>query len=80
MMAAPIVAGAGLWSARKIGDEPGFELNLVLIGLVSAAVSGLIAIKFMLAFLRRQPLHAFIIYRVIAAIVVFLVLLSPHGA
>ncbi len=80
MMAAPVVAGAGLWSARKLPDEPGFQLDLVLIGFVAAAISGLIAIKFMLAFLRRQPLNAFIVYRVVAAIVVFLVMLSPHGA
>jgi undecaprenyl-diphosphatase len=80
MMAAPVVAGAGLWSARKLGDEPGFQLNLVAIGFVAAAISGLAAIKFMLAFLRRQPLNAFIVYRVVAAIVVFLVMLSPHGA
>ncbi len=80
LMATPVVAGAGLWSARKLGEEPGFELNLVVIGFVCAAISGMVAIKFMLEFLRRQPLNAFIVYRVIAAIVVFLVLLSPHGA
>jgi undecaprenyl pyrophosphate phosphatase UppP len=34
----------------------------------------------MLAFLRRQPVTAFVAYRVVAAIVVFVVLLSPHGA
>jgi undecaprenyl-diphosphatase len=83
LMATPVVAGAGLWEARKLvtgeaGVNP--ELNLIAIGFVAAALSGLLAIRFMLAFLRRQPLTAFIVYRVVAAIVVFVVLLSPHGA
>jgi len=78
-----VVAGAGLWEARKLvtgeaGVKP--EIHLIVIGFVTAAISGLFAIRFMLAFLRRQPLNAFIVYRVVAAIVVFLVLLSPHGA
>ena len=80
LMAAPAVAGAGLWSARKLGSESGGHLDLVAIGFVTAAISGLIAIKFMLAFLRRQPLTAFIVYRVIAAIVVFVAVLYPHGS
>jgi undecaprenyl-diphosphatase len=83
LMATPVVAGAGVWEARKLftgqaGVTP--EWNLVAIGFVAAALSGLVAIKFMLAFLRRQPLTAFIAYRVLAAILVFIVLLSPHGA
>jgi undecaprenyl pyrophosphate phosphatase UppP len=34
----------------------------------------------MLEFLKRQPLTAFVVYRVAAAALVFVVLLSPHGA
>ena len=83
LMATPVVAGAGVWEARKLftgeaGVTP--QWNLVAIGFVAAALSGLVAIRFMLAFLRRQPLTAFVVYRVVAAIVVFVVLLSPHGA
>lgn len=83
LMATPVVAGAGLWEGRKlVTGEAGVtpEWNLVVIGFVAAALSGLVAIRFMLAFLRRQPLTAFIAYRVLAAILVFIVLLSPHGA
>jgi undecaprenyl-diphosphatase len=83
LMATPVVAGAGLWEARKLltheaGVNP--ETNLVVIGFIAAAISGLLAIRFMLAFLRRQPVTVFVAYRVVAAIVVFVVLLSPHGA
>jgi undecaprenyl-diphosphatase len=55
-------------------------MNVIVIGFVAAAISGILAVHFMLEFLRRQPLTAFVVYRVVAAAVVFIVLLSPHGA
>ena len=83
LMATPVVAGAGLWEARKLltgeaGVNP--EFRLTLIGFVAAATAGVLAIHFMLEFLRRQPVTAFVVYRVLAAIAVFVLLLSPHGA
>ncbi|HEX7431689.1 MAG TPA: undecaprenyl-diphosphate phosphatase, partial [Candidatus Limnocylindrales bacterium] len=62
LMATPVVAGAGLWEARKLLSHdpaaPNPEAKLVVIGFIAAAVSGLLAIRFMLAFLRRQPVTA----------------------
>ena len=83
LMATPVIGGAGVWEARKFltheaGPSP--ELNVIVIGFFAALVSGFLAVRFMLEFLKRQPLTAFIVYRIVAAIVVFIVLLSPHGA
>jgi undecaprenyl-diphosphatase len=83
LMATPVVAGAGLWEARKLltgeaGVHP--ETRLIVIGFIAAATSGVLAIHFMLEFLRRQPVTLFVVYRVLAAIAVFVILLSPHGA
>jgi undecaprenyl-diphosphatase len=83
LLATPVVAGAGVWEARKLltheaGVNPSAEL--IVIGFVAAAISGLLAIHFMLEFLKRQPVTVFVIYRVAAAALVFVVLLSPHGA
>ncbi len=83
LMATPVIGGAGIWEARKFltGEAgPSPEINVVLIGFLAALVSGFVAIRFMLEFLKRQPLTAFVVYRVAAAIFVFIVLLSPHGA
>jgi undecaprenyl-diphosphatase len=84
LMATPVVAGAGLWEARKLLSHdpaaPNPETKLVVIGFITAAISGLLAIRFMLAFLRRQPVTLFVVYRVLLAAAVFIVLLSPHGA
>jgi undecaprenyl-diphosphatase len=83
LMATPVVAGAGVWEARKLltheaGVNP--EANLVIIGFIAAAIAGLLAIHFMLEFLKRQPVTIFVVYRIVAAAIVFIVLLSPHGA
>jgi undecaprenyl-diphosphatase len=83
LMATPVVGGAGIWEARKFltheaGPNP--EINVIVIGFCAALISGFVAIRFMLEFLKRQPLTAFVLYRVVAAAAVFVVLLSPHGA
>lgn len=84
LMSAPIIAGAGLWEARKLvspdATAPHASLNLVVIGFLAALVAGLAAVHFMLEFLRRRPMTAFIVYRFAAAAFVFAVLLSRHGA
>lgn len=82
LMATPVVAGAGLFEALKLvkGSSVKPELHLIVIGFVAAAISGLLAIRFMLAFLRRQSVNSFVLYRVLLAAAVFVVLLSPHGA
>lgn len=80
LMSAPVIAGAGAFEARKIISGADTELNIMLIGFVTALVAGFAAIHFMLEFLRRQPVTLFVVYRVVLAIVVFLALLGlPHG-
>ncbi|HEX7484981.1 MAG TPA: undecaprenyl-diphosphatase UppP [Vicinamibacterales bacterium] len=83
LMATPVIGGAGVWQARKFltheaGPSP--EANVIVIGFVAAAISGILAVHFMLEFLRRRPVTVFVVYRVVAAAFVFVVLLSPHGA
>jgi undecaprenyl-diphosphatase len=83
LMATPVIGGAGIWEARKFltneaGPSP--ETNVIVIGFVAALIAGFLAVRFMLEFLKRQPLTGFVVYRVVAAILVYIVLLSPHGA
>jgi undecaprenyl-diphosphatase len=84
LMATPVVAGAGVWEARKLLTHdpaaPNPSAQLMVIGFIAAAISGLLAIRFMLEFLKRRPVTVFVVYRVAAAVLVFIVLLSPHGA
>ena len=82
LMATPVVAGSGIWEARKLIGQPNLtsEMRLMAIGFIAAAAAGILAIHFMLLFLKRQPLTGFVVYRVAVAAAVFVVLNSPHGA
>jgi undecaprenyl-diphosphatase len=69
LMATPIIAGAGLIEARKLIHE-GLDWSVGL-GFISAAVFGLIAIAFLIRYVRTRDYIAFAVYRlVIAALVV----------
>jgi len=78
LMATPIIAGAGLWKLRELlgGTAGAFEPAALAAGLVAAAISGLIAIWFLLAYLRRASTDIFGLYRVGAAIVFGVLLLG----
>lgn len=80
LMGIPIIAGAGLWKARHVvtGDAGDVDLAVLAAGVVAAFVSGLLAIGFMLRYLRDHSTGIFIAYRLIAA-AVFLVLLLVNA-
>jgi len=71
LMSTPIIAGAGLWKLRDLvsGGAGAFDATVLAAGLVAAAVSGLAAIWFLLAYLRRASTDVFGVYRLGAAIV-----------
>jgi len=78
LMGVPITAGAGLFKARLFltGDAGTFEPAVLVVGMVAATVSGLIAVSFLLAYLRRSSTAIFIWYRVGFAGLVFVFLLA----
>ena len=77
-MSTPIIAGAGLWKLRELftGSAGAFDPLVLGAGLVAAAASGLVAIWFLLAYLRRASTDIFGLYRVAAAIVFGVLLLG----
>ncbi len=72
LMAAPVIAGAGIFEARKLVG-PGAEaanLDVLVVGFVASAIAGLAAIHFLLGYLRRSSTLVFVAYRVALAAVV----------
>jgi undecaprenyl-diphosphatase len=71
LMGTPIIAGAGLWKVRELfdGSAGSFDPVVLFAGMSAAAISGLFAIGFLLAYLRRYSTDAFSLYRVAAAVV-----------
>lgn len=79
LMAAPVIAGAGVFEARKlVTGEANVQVAAtpLAVGFVAALVSGLIAIWALLRYLRSNSLGVFIAYRLVAAAVVIVVLLA----
>ena len=72
LLATPITLGAGLYGSRKLLTEvhTGTEWLAIGVGFVVALLSGLVAIGFLLAWLRRRSLAVFSLYRVAFAIVI----------
>jgi undecaprenyl-diphosphatase len=79
LMATPITTGAGLYEVTRLvreGGIAGTSIAPLAVGMAAAAVSGIAAIHFMLAFLRRQSLDVFVLYRFLLAAVVLIVWLD----
>ncbi len=85
LLAAPIIAGAGLKSAFDFITQlhtttlSGKELIIFPIGFLAAAVSGLLCIKFLIGFLRRHSFLGFAIYRLALALFIVLVVVLRQG-
>ena len=76
LMATPITLGAIVFEARKLATgEAGVTVELapLIVGLLASLVSGMLAIHFMLRYLRTRSLDIFVYYRIVVAIVVFVV-------
>jgi len=73
LMATPITAGAVLFEIRRlVTGEAGVTVEAVplVVGLIASLVSGLVAIRFMLRYLRTRSLDVFVVYRLVVAAIV----------
>jgi len=79
LMATPVTLGAGIFEARKLlSGEAGVAVEPLplVVGLVAALIAGLLAIRFMLSYLRTRSLDIFVWYRFALAAVVLIFWLS----
>lgn len=76
ILAIPIIAGA--WLVQFIDffrqGAATAEVSLLVVGFAAALVSGYLAIRFLLAFLRQRPLYVFAAYCVVAGILTLIFL------
>lgn len=64
LLSTPVIGGATLLECRKLLKTPGdYQIDLFVAGFIAAFISGLIAIKFLLWYLKRHPLNSFAYYR-----------------
>lgn len=70
LLSAPVILGAGALQLVQLADTgtPVEEVPFLLIGFLTALVSGLAAIHFLLAYVRRRSLYPFALYCVLLGI------------
>lgn len=71
LLSTPIIAGATLLHLKKFLDmRVSYDFQLFTAGFLTSFITGLIAIKFLMSFLRRYPLNLFVYYRFMLAVVI----------
>ncbi len=74
LMSVPVIGGAILLEGIKVLKDPAMiDLKLTSVGFVSSAVSGFLTISFLLWFFRRFSLRSFVYYRIILAVIIFMI-------
>ena len=71
LLAIPAIAGAGLLEGIKLADAGGFEPSL-LVGVATAAISGYVAISFLIRLLARAGMAPFAAYCIVFGTVAYL--------
>jgi undecaprenyl-diphosphatase len=79
LLATPITVGAALFEVRKLATGEAriaVSTGPLLVGMIAAFVSGMLAIGFLLRYLRTRSLNIFVAYRLVVAAVVIVVWLA----
>jgi undecaprenyl-diphosphatase len=83
LLLVPITLGAVVFKGTKdvlLGDLPDGWQGPFVVGVLAALASGLIAIDFLLGFVRRHTYTPFVVYRLIVAAIVILIIASGWRA
>ena len=79
LMATPVTAGAAVFELRKlVTGEAGVDVSLepLLVGMVAAFISGMLAIGVLLRYVRTRSMNVFVWYRLVLAAVVLVAWLA----
>ena len=78
LMSIPVIGGAAAYKALEVAKDglPAGTATPFLVGMVSAAVSGLVAIWFVLAYLKRHNFNLFVIYRIVIGVAILILVVA----
>lgn len=77
LLSTPVIGGAFILEGSKILNTPAnHSFDLLIAGFISAAISGYLAIQFLLNFLKKYPLNIFVYYRFALAVIIIAVWLK----
>ncbi|MFC1512637.1 undecaprenyl-diphosphatase UppP [bacterium] len=74
LLSTPIIAGAAIYKSKNIFTLNSFEgMRIYLwLGLLASAVTGYLAIKYLLKYLKNHSLNIFVYYRIILAVIIIM--------
>lgn len=72
LLGTPAVAGASLLEAKNLIGRDGLEIDIFIAGIVIAAISGYLAIKYLILYLQKYSLRPFAYYRFLLASVIII--------
>jgi undecaprenyl-diphosphatase len=79
LLSTPIVAGASVFETSKLMTSPdAFQGDIFFTGIIISAVTGYIAIKYLLRFLHSHSLNPFAYYRFLLAFVIIVAIWSQQ--
>lgn len=71
LLSTPVIAGATMLHFKKLlSDQSSYDLQLFSAGFITSTLTGFVAIKFLLNFLKKYPLNVFVFYRFLVAVVI----------
>jgi undecaprenyl-diphosphatase len=78
LLGIPLIAGAGLKGVADLlqADPSGAEIGRIVAGMATSAISGFITIRFLLRYLQTSSTGIFVVYRLIASIVLIALVVS----
>jgi len=74
LLAAPIIFGAGLVKIPSLINN-NINFPVLLIGILTSAIAGFLAIKYLLRYLETRSYNIFVYYRIILALVILGIIL-----
>ena len=78
LLSIPVIGGAAAYKAVEIAKNglPSGTAMPFAVGIVSAAISGMVAIWFVLAYLKRHNFNIFVIYRIIVGVAILILIVA----
>jgi undecaprenyl-diphosphatase len=78
LLSIPVIGGAAAYKALQVAQDglPAGTAMPFAVGIVSAAISGMVAIWFVLAYLRRHNFNLFVIYRIVVAVGILILIVA----
>ncbi|HTX68157.1 MAG TPA: undecaprenyl-diphosphatase UppP [Thermoleophilia bacterium] len=78
LLSIPVIGGAAVYKGIEVATNglPAGTAVPFLVGVVSAAISGMVAIWFVLAYLKRHNFNLFVIYRIVVGVAVLILIVA----